>query len=275
MDLAQQFQPIVYLHPSEIYYPIAIHDYIDKSHIFDRKLNKVIAQQLSSSLLGQLITNDNHGMSLNDESAKYGNSDVNEVPVYVRINRNRDDIYITYVYFYGYNAPLKLFGLIPFGAHFADLEHVTLKIHNNTIDSIYISYHANGQWLSKNDIQFDGLHPILYSARGSHATYNRPGALFRLFGFGNDRTAKGRKWKGSLFQLRDKQDPGYNNDIDGFVYYAGNFGRKHVGGFVDRIWWHEPWKEEVKPGYVWLPINIRMDFVILFIFTFITIKKLR
>lgn len=270
--LALIFQPIVYLHSNEMYYPLNINTYFNSTNIYDRQSQQIIKSIQSSTER----YNDTIGRKLKYDKLKYGQQNVNDVPMYYRINQMDNDIYITYVFFYGYNGVPKIFGFIPIGRHYADIEHITLKLtqisSTYSINSIYLSYHANGHWIKANNIEYDGTHPILYSAKFTHAMYSKPGAFIRFYGFANDVANKGIKWMGPLYRLKDKNDVGYQDKIDEFVYYNGNIGQNHVGGFKGRQWWNEPWNEKVSRNDVWIPINIRTDYTLMLIMAIIYVK---
>ena len=69
------------------------------------------------------------------------------------------------------------------GRHYGDWEHVSLLILNPTreLTTVYLSRHAGGEWLRRfegvweSGLQFEGTHPIIYSAFYSHAHYPSAG----------------------------------------------------------------------------------------------------
>ncbi|KAG0593274.1 hypothetical protein M758_1G310200 [Ceratodon purpureus] len=105
------------------------------------------------------------------------------VPIYTSVVRKQAGVYYDFVYyaFYPYNQG-KLVGVQRFGNHVGDWEHVTLRISfknsmNPRLVQAYSSQHSGGDCLTPSNLTFvaDTAHPILYVARGSHGTYNKPG----------------------------------------------------------------------------------------------------
>ncbi len=98
-------------------------------------------------------------------------------------------------FFYPYNGPGKFsvdvgvfqfayVELITRGRHYGDWEQVTLRIVNDPrqLAAINLSRHDFAEWVTSTQfgsrIQFAGGHPIVYSARDSHAHYPNTGDLF-------------------------------------------------------------------------------------------------
>jgi len=134
---------------------------------------------------------------------------VDKAPYYVHIRRapDRDDQWdIQYIFFYPYNGKLGLqkkgikdlanfidnvvgSGLL--GNHEADFEHITVRVNDaaDTIEKIYFSAHYHeGAWYYRKEPGYtDGFmlesrqgenqatHPIVFSAKNSHASYPTPG----------------------------------------------------------------------------------------------------
>jgi Vacuolar protein sorting-associated protein 62 len=67
------------------------------------------------------------------------------------------------------------------GRHYGDWEHVTLRFLNSgkALVSVFMSAHGGGYWFGAgefgNSLKFSGWHPIVYSAKYSHAHYPSAG----------------------------------------------------------------------------------------------------
>jgi hypothetical protein len=78
------------------------------------------------------------------------------------------------------------------GRHYGDWEHVTLRVVEGTweLAGVHLSRHSGFEWISgaalRSAIQFQDEHPIVYSARDSHAMYPAPGTHYYLRGFSED-----------------------------------------------------------------------------------------
>ncbi len=114
----------------------------------------------------------------------------------------------------------------------------------------YLSCHGNGMWYptkfpgasERSMLEFDGTHPVVYSAVGSHAMYPTPGRQRRIFGFGDDFTRRDFLWKPTHVSLWlgvgppqrlehrvlavDSHAPLKNPDdpLLALAYYGGSFG---------------------------------------------------
>lgn len=77
-------------------------------------------------------------------------------------------------YFYSFNLGPFVMGAGPYGNHVGDWEHSLVRFYKGTPVIVWMSAHGGGggfyyQHLEKYDL--DSKHPIIYSARGTHANY--------------------------------------------------------------------------------------------------------
>ncbi len=126
-----------------------------------------------------------------DDSLKPGNMARARAQVRVVQGLNDDMVDLQFWFFYGFNGPGKFHVYVPAvldkdvemdtaGRHYGDWEHVTLRMHRQAgawkLHSVYLSRHTFTTWVSQlSDLQFSGNHPIVYSARDSHAHYQTAG----------------------------------------------------------------------------------------------------
>ena len=96
---------------------------------------------------------------------------------------------LSYWFFYGYND-----GWGKRSNHQGDWEHITLVFsRRKKLHGIYMAAHGKPTFYNKNEIKFNHSHPIIYSAKGSHASYNEVGDFHTI---GVDKTSDGGyKWK--------------------------------------------------------------------------------
>ena len=110
-------------------------------------------------------------------------------PIYVSYKKNSDNsFYLTYVLLFPYNGcgaklycKVKLlgkkiyddhYGVCPRGEHYLDKQTVQMKFNSSEqVQTIDITYHESWWNLTKNDLSWDGNHPQIYLAKGSHASY--------------------------------------------------------------------------------------------------------
>ena len=81
-------------------------------------------------------------------------------------------VLLQYWFFYAYNV------FLGFGDHEADWEHLTVRIdpRGRPLGAWYARHDSNapGVWTPWESLRRDGAHPVVLSARGSHASYARP-----------------------------------------------------------------------------------------------------
>ncbi len=151
---------------------------------------------------------------------------------------------LIYVITFSWNGTLE--------EHAFDKEEVTVRIkingENSDVFRVYGSSHGNGMWFDRNELDFENNRLIMYSANESHAMYNKPRLYKRIFGFGNDVTAKDRKWEPSQFVIIDND---FSKDVkiikldqtvtDGFSNITGNFNyfkvNKNIGNDKNNQEW--------------------------------------
>lgn len=82
-------------------------------------------------------------------------------------NGNTD---VFYMYFYAFNEGPTYFGQ-EVGDHVGDWEHNMIRFKDGKPQSLWYSQHAYGQAFTYNAVEKQGIRPIGYSAKGSHAVY--------------------------------------------------------------------------------------------------------
>ena len=124
------------------------------------------------------------------------------------INQKPDNsVDVFYFYFYAYNPGTKVLDLpfLDFGYHVGDWEHTMLRFPSPEAapEAMWYSQHANGQAFRYSSVEkdADGVRPVVYVAKGSHANYAITGAHSHVipnlnlpFGSLEDHTDKGKKW---------------------------------------------------------------------------------
>jgi hypothetical protein len=135
----------------------------------------------------------NEGFFLDLANSKRGSLGSTRSPVYYEAKAGH---YITYWFFYAYND-----GPFPGGAdnHEGDWERISVKL-DGTNRATAVSYyqHEGSKELRWGQVPKQGSHPIVYSARGSHASYARPGTygLQKVAGhpLAKDHASQGQAW---------------------------------------------------------------------------------
>jgi len=210
-NIAEKFKPVVYLHPTENYFPCTIEWYLERCSLWEGKaeLSRVGTLNTSNIPTGPKTQK----MNLDaEQSARPGmpKRALEQVPFYTHVNKNADgDWQIFYIFLYAYNGALWLCGVpekterdcscFQVGGHQADIEHMTVIVDAVTErpKRFYYAAHGSnaGKWLNPDEIQlWEGSHPVVYSAKHSHASYWLTGTICRCLGCISDHTGQGERW---------------------------------------------------------------------------------
>lgn len=177
------------------------------------------------------------------------------VPMYVitseQVNNKKErNIYIQYIFLYGFNGPFEFGGVLPGdyfafqGAHESDIEHLTLEVDciSKKLKRIYYSSHEirDGFWLDAHDriVEHDETgRLIVYSANHSHGTYPNAGKYIRFAGLANDYTDRGLKWvPENLMRIFAPGDPRFDPKTMGFTFFHGFSGRRGIPPMLTQRW---------------------------------------
>jgi hypothetical protein len=219
-ELASIVCPIFYFHSKEKYFPCSLSDFVKASELRDDKTNTVIVsnEAFKANPLEELakVTDKLHG-SKPTSSPK---QDVNLQIVDKSIYKNKDGekeiycmfsdpievdgwkyVHLTYFMIFGFNGTIEW--------HTFDMEYVTLRLQidkfqlndntdwsltNPQLVSVYMSSHGNGFWYNRDEIEFEGLRPVVYSSYESHAMRKKAKIHKRILLFGNDYTNRGIRY---------------------------------------------------------------------------------
>ncbi|KAL8719964.1 MAG: hypothetical protein Q9225_003112 [Loekoesia sp. 1 TL-2023] len=79
-----------------------------------------------------------------------------------------------YFYFYAFNQGNTVLGQ-EIGDHVGDWEHNMIRFKNGVPQAIWYSQHSYGEAFTYSCVEKQGLRPVAYSAKGTHATYATTG----------------------------------------------------------------------------------------------------
>lgn len=217
--LAAALSPVVYLHPSEQLLPSdplvflagsrlvwahddSCRDHLVAGHIDPHRLGAGGYQHRESERALLHCDHDGHAIGSNS-NARPRTREVGEEGFFLDLQQRQvragigvtapvlyyhvPGRYIVYWFFYAYNDGG------PFD-HEGDWENIT--VHLDAQDRpTEVAFFAHGRprvypW---DGIDREGSHPVVYSAKGSHASYARPGFHLAIPGF--DSTSAGPKWR--------------------------------------------------------------------------------
>jgi len=162
--------------------------------------------------------------------------------------------WLAYFFFYPFNGSISKSVEI---THEGDWEHVRVEVDKagSKMYRLYCAAHAGGKWFRRATDRRTGFrclgktHPIVYSARDSHASYVTGGKQHRRY-LPDDWTGKGLKmdcWKDAHFELLgNKAAPPSGQD---WLRYGGFWGRLGAGiplipdrgpmGPAYKKWWRD------------------------------------
>ena len=220
--LARRWAPRLYLHDQEAWMPSNIDDYLANSAMVARPESEELVHPfgaLTRSTIGALPAEEQHYFLKPNLRAKQGGNGV--CYAYPRWNFDGRVLDITYLFFYGYSGNLP--GMTAAGAsnlrignHDGDWERLTVRLSSDGSDLYGIYYAAHraqdGVWQTgqvgdparailggprgameahnpRSGYMLEGTHPVAFSARETHATYNRAATIASMF----DETQRGRR----------------------------------------------------------------------------------
>lgn len=156
--LARQYAPMVILHKDDRIRPASVPWLIDR--LDDASLRSAEFHP-GDPLLGK---------SRYDEETRRGSVDPDDWVTYVHVFPRRDGgIGIQYWFFYPYSDGPMFFN------HESDWEHMTVRLDVTGVPvGAYLSAHEDnspGRFVPWDELRKEGNHPVVLSARGTHATY--------------------------------------------------------------------------------------------------------
>ncbi|MCB9890649.1 MAG: Vps62-related protein [Planctomycetes bacterium] len=92
------------------------------------------------------------------------------VPAYYHYRRIGRTHQIQFWWFCGFNDSFASFN------HQGDWEHVTVHVERDAIVGVFFAAHENGSFVRRADLKFVGARPLVYMAKGSHASYRAAGS---------------------------------------------------------------------------------------------------
>jgi len=203
-DLAEQYAPILYLHPDEIYHPISVSYCFENSVLMQAGSNTTVDQNPSASTIGayniegmEYYLDNQRGTVEDDGIEKHwkDNRDLYDPTVYARVTSMNDGggemHVIQYWFYYAFNQGTM-------NTHEGDWEMITIiKVPEGDVRLVGYSQHMEGEKTEWTLIDKEGDNPKVYVALGSHANYLRPyeGGL----GLANDKVSD----QGKVLSLKD------------------------------------------------------------------------
>lgn len=211
-ELARKYSPVLYLHAQDRYRPWDAQRYVEACTLMygkpgvheDILVPHAELGRSPSRLLGVMHRGEcsshsypsnfylDPSIAVDPEKLRQGNID--EAKCYFRLrrmDRPQRSWDLLYIFFYAYNGKL-----VNWGNHDGDFEHITVRLNSSAtaISAVYFSaHHCEGRWyraasannpfgygVQQIDDSPEATHPVVYSAKHSHASYPTPGNKRRI-----------------------------------------------------------------------------------------------
>lgn len=249
--LVNMLSPIVYLHTDERYFPSSI-DYVLNNSVLVENGKQTADKVTSASLfaLSRDKYNFKTGLPHTQLRIDYPKSlwpgqrkDLDKVPVYALVRENKDTFDIYYILIWPYNGPRRILDVADAGAHYFDLEHLTVVVDKKTMEPIEAFYGAHGaedgKWVKWSDIQLENGHPIALAALDGHGLYPEVGFAYRIGGLANDDVDFGTRWFPPVERVYFRQDPRFKPETMGWMYFSGRMGFDGVSSAADKPFFYK------------------------------------
>jgi hypothetical protein len=207
-DLARRFAPEVRLHPTDKFRPSSVPWLLGRvslrfgmiigvSPVVVKPAGSVSPHNLTTAKISGVSSaggrRSAYFLQIEDEKTREG--DLSSSQCYVNVV-DRSDLgegVVEYQYwmYYPYSGNITSWPLHL--AHEGDWEHVTVRARDDQLIGVFTSAHspAEGRWHGPGRLRFSSGHPVVFSARHSHAHYVRPGEHVRPGALPNDYTLEG------------------------------------------------------------------------------------
>ena len=166
------------------------------------------------------------------------------VPMLCYVRDTPSHYELLYVFCYAYNAPYRVLGVMWLGAHDGDWEHVTMRVDKATdrISHIYYGAHGwrDGVWRAAGEFETDKSRPVVYIAKGSHATYPHAGRWLRIWAGANDLCERGWRWDADRTLLLHMSATGGDEEDKevGWLRYGGWWEYEGISSPPQQQWWY-------------------------------------
>lgn len=230
-ELVRKYTPVFYFTENERYFPCSWQYLYTNSTPRQTPDGQQYLDISISSLGGELSFTPDGKLSLD------------HVPVYAYVNETASTIDVTYMVLYTYNGPKNVLFIQEAGAHYGDLEHVTILFDKTTLKPLQMHYAAHqnkdGRLLDWADVEKEGDRPVAYIAESGHGHYHQPGVAFRILGLANDITEKHFRWVPTAEYVPLKGQEGYDEAQAAWIYYPGRFGHMGISSPSTARWFQE------------------------------------
>lgn len=188
---AIDYAPLVHLYSEERYLPYDVAEFVQHFHATYQNGTVIPGTengQLNISNLGDLPKSRHVYMSTDEDfdADPYWITGLTNKPslltgkikdapaTIIVVDKGNGWVDAFYFYFYSFNLGPFVMGSGPWGNHVGDWEHSLVRFHNGEPVIVWMSAHGGGGAYFYHNLEkyeLDPKHPIIFSARGTHANY--------------------------------------------------------------------------------------------------------
>lgn len=185
------FAPFVHLYSEERYFPYDIKKFVE--HFTAKYGNGTVVEgtenrQLNISMLEHLPKKANIYLTANEDfdldpewitglknKPLLRNGEIKDAPAtLIVVDKGNGWVDAFWFYFYSFNLGPFVMGSGPYGNHVGDWEHSLVRFYQGKPIIVWMSAHGGGgayHYTNLEKYELDANHPIIFSARGTHANY--------------------------------------------------------------------------------------------------------
>ncbi|CAI5759150.1 unnamed protein product [Candida verbasci] len=249
-DYVINYSPLVYLYSEEKYLPYGIKEYVTNFYAtFNNGSNITGFESISIQNLTNIPKNEETFLTSNTDfdsdpewitgvknKPNLINGEIENAPAtLIIVDKGNGWVDAFWFYFYSFNLGPFVMGQGPYGNHVGDWEHSLVRYYKGEPVIVWMSAHGGGGAFYYHNLEkykLDSRHPIIFSARGTHANYPSVGQHPHDLPYGilSDFTDRGPLWNPNQNYL------GYTYDGN-FVYPIENTNVKHIGREIEYDNW--------------------------------------
>lgn len=250
-DYVIKYAPLVHLYSEERYFPYDVKKFVTNFHVTWRNgsiypgtenymnLDKLANLPNSTDLFltaNSDFDSDPEWITGLKNKPSLINGEIKDAPAtLIVVDKGNGWVDAFWFYFYSFNLGPYVMGQGPYGNHVGDWEHSLVRYYKGEPVIVWMSAHSGGGGYYYDNLEkysLDPNHPIIFSARGTHANYPSVGQHPHDLPYTilSDFTDRGPLWNPSLNYLCYSFDGKH-------VYPGNNSNPKHVG----REWDYGNW----------------------------------
>lgn len=242
-DYVIKYAPLVHLYSEERYFPYDVKKFVTNFHVTWRNGSTYPGTEKNMNLdkLANLPNSTDLFLTANSDfdsdpewitglknKPSLINGEIKDAPAtLIVVDKGNGWVDAFWFYFYSFNLGPYVMGQGPYGNHVGDWEHSLVRYYKGEPVIVWMSAHSGGGGYYYDNLEkysLDPNHPIIFSARGTHANYPSVGQHPHDLPYTilSDFTDRGPLWNPSLNYLCYSFDGKH-------VYPGNNSNPKHVG----------------------------------------------